>query len=222
MGTAALLPVIAMIPIAGAIVAAVALLLTFVGGGCGHACIDASLVEQIPEAAADNLYKLCQMGMISVEEAVYGMQILIQYGQQHEAALGQPHSVAGSKNLTQVINNELAAAKQLPDQITRPIDMLAARAAYIQPGTHGWYDASVAAAAQWTDSYLQGLASIPGRLTTGPAGPEASGSAASLVSGMVETLKAGAQNIEAAVKTSGLSPALVLALAALGIWAVME
>lgn len=153
-------------PIAGAAViigGAITMLISkFIGKGCGHACIDASKVEQIYEAAADNLYAVGKLGMITRGEAIAAMQYLIQGGQQHEAQLNQPHSKKGTENLTKVINAEIAAAGSLPETATVPIDMAKARGVYVQAKS-GWYADSVTAGAQLSDQVLSSLAASPER-----------------------------------------------------------
>lgn len=164
------------IPIAGAVVAVALLLTHFLGGGCGMACIDASQAEQIYEAAADGLLGVLKLGMIPRTAAVAGMQTLIQQGQQHEAQLGANPGMKtaaqnGSKNLASVINQEIGAAANYPDAVTAPFNLNAARAVYIQPGTHGWYATALTAAAQWLDTWLGALFS--------PSQPSAMGAQAS-------------------------------------------
>lgn len=110
-GTAGTLATVAVaaIPIVGAVAALGALLAQFIGGGCGSACVNAAETEQIYEAAADNLLAVGKAGMITRDEAIAGMQALIQAGVQHEAQLATKQGQAGSGNLTKVINAEIAA-----------------------------------------------------------------------------------------------------------------
>jgi len=197
--------VLAVNPIAGAAIiiggAITMLMAKFVGKGCGAACIDASKVEQIYEVAADNMLAVGKLGMISRGEAIAAMQYFIQGGQQHEAQLNQQHSKAGADNLTKVINAEIDAAGSLPDSPSKPIDLAAARAAYIQP-VSGWYSDSVAAGAQLSDQVLNSLA----------AAPERQAQAVVSEAGTLIT-KAGA-----ALEKAGIPPTVALVGAGLAIW----
>src|SRR5207237_5114748 len=148
-------------PFVAAGAAAVALFTHVFGGGCGHACIDAAKIEQIYEAAADNLLAVGKLGMISRAEAVGGMQMLMQAGQQHEAQLNDSQAQKGAANLSKVVAAEINAANSLPEAARVPLDLNRARSVYMSG--HGWYPDSLSAAAQWTDQYLAGLASNPVR-----------------------------------------------------------
>lgn len=153
-------------PIGAAIVAAAviaALLANWIGGGCGTACINASMAEQIYEAAADNAYLVGKLGMVSASEAVALMQTLIQMGQQHEAQWSTDAAKNGAANLAKVINAEIAVAESLPTSPSIPVDLSAARSVYV--GGTGWYPQSSAAAAQLTDQWLTSLAAQPGRIS---------------------------------------------------------
>jgi hypothetical protein len=158
--------VLAVNPIAGAAIiigGAVTMLISkFIGKGCGQACIDASKAEQIYEAAADNLYAVGKLGMVSRAEAIAAMQMFLQGGLQHEAQLNQPHSKKGAENLTKVINAEIAAAGSLPESASKPIDIAAARSVY-KKAKSGWYPDSIAAGAQLSDQVLSSLADDPAR-----------------------------------------------------------
>jgi hypothetical protein len=188
--------------------AAVAALLThFLGGGCGEPCIDAAKVEQIYEAAANNLMAVGKLGMISKTEAISGMQTLMQAGQQHEAQLGaQPHSKAGAANLSKVIAGEITAAQSLADTPTVPIDLNRARGVYMSG--HGWYPDSLAAAAQWTDTFLTSVAS------SRPA-PSAISSAGQQIAQALGLARPSASS-------PGISPLFILAGAAILIFFLMR
>lgn len=169
---------LAAIPIVGAVAALAALLATFIGGGCGSACVEAAEAEQIYEAAADNLLAAGKLGMISRSEAIAGMQALIQAGQQHEAQFmgssGETRQAQnGSANLTKVINAEIADAQNLPEAASAPIDLARAHSAYVS--SSGWYPASLAAASQASDEYLSQLASSRGTNPPNPAAAAAPG-----------------------------------------------
>jgi hypothetical protein len=147
--------------IAGIVIAA--LLAKFIGGGCGQACIDASMAEQIYEAAADNAYALFAAGMVPLAAAVAFMQQMIAAGQQHMAQLGDTKQLRnGSANLTKVINAEIAAAQSLPTPTEVPLDLNAARAKYLSGGGRGtWYPQSLSAADQITDQWVQAAIANP-------------------------------------------------------------
>ncbi|MGH9406777.1 MAG: hypothetical protein ACRD3D_13195 [Terriglobia bacterium] len=168
-GTAGTLATVAAtaIPIVGAVAALGVLLAMYIGGGCGNACIDSSKVEQIYEAAADNLYAVGQLGMITRDEAIAGMQALIQAGQQHEAQLNDKQAQSGIANLTKVINAEIADCQNLSDTPTTPINLTQAHSVYVSAS--GWYPDSLAAASQASDEYLSQLASARGANPSSPA-----------------------------------------------------
>lgn len=144
--------------IAGIVVAA--LLAKFIGGGCGQACIDASMAQQIYQAAADNAYALYAAGMVPLASAVAFMQQMISAGQQHMAQLGNTKQLKdGSANIVKVINAEIAAAQKLPTPTPVPLDLNSARAKYISGS--GWYPQSTAAAAQITDQWVEAAIANP-------------------------------------------------------------
>lgn len=87
---------ISIIPLVGAILAVAALLFSIFGGGCGAACIDAAKVEQVFEAAADNLYLLARAGMIDPAHAAIGE---LHFEQQGHVALDRLKSTPGFNGL---------------------------------------------------------------------------------------------------------------------------
>jgi hypothetical protein len=141
-------------PLVGAIIGVGALLFHFLGGGCGEACIDASKIEQVFEAAADNLFLIARAGMLPSSAAVAGMTHYRGVGDQAEHRLGTTAAIMGSINLEKVINAEIAAAKLLPDKATQPLTLAAARALYV--GGPGWYPDSIDLASKLTDQFVVG------------------------------------------------------------------
>lgn len=144
------------VPIVGAAIALGLLLAHFLGHGCGSACIEASKAEQIYEAAADNIAAVYKAGMMSLDHALASMVYFISAGQQHEATFADKQGDAGSKNLTQVIRNEMAGVKAEPKP--KPAKFNLAEAHSLYTSGPGWYPDSLAAAANLTDEYLQALA----------------------------------------------------------------
>ena len=148
-------------PFVAAAAAVIALFTAFFGGGCGQACIDGAKVEQIYEAAAENILAVGKLGMIGRSAVLSALQLLTQAGQQHEAQLlnrtgrEDPHASAGAANLVRVIGELEAEADQLSETPTRALDLSAARGAYVSGS--GWYSDSLSAAAQWTDTYLSSI-----------------------------------------------------------------
>ncbi len=182
--------------------AVVALLLKFFGGGCGDACVDASKIEQIYEAAALDLEEVGKLGMISREEAAQGMQMFIRAGQQHEAQLNDEHAQEGAANLTKVIEQIIARSQSLSSEAKNPLDLDAARAAYISTSkTLGkeWYPDSLSAAAEMASQYLSSLAASPLRQASQAAG-----------------------RVESALKSAGIPPALALVALGIAVWWVWE
>lgn len=141
----------------GAAVAGLVALFSRLFTGADPRQVPASQIEQAIEAAADNLYAVCKMGMISITEAVSGMQALLQKGVAtlQSSGLGMA-AQNGIDNLVKVVNAEIAVTQQLNSSATAPIDLEKAHSVYIRQQA-GWYPQSVDAATQLTDQYLQGL-----------------------------------------------------------------
>jgi hypothetical protein len=142
----------------GAAVALVALLATFIGKGCGQACIESSQAEQIYEVAAEDLWAVAKLGMLSQSDFTQAIQILLQGGTQHMQSLeaSDPKAKAGLANMTKAIQAE-GNASLLPATATHPIDLTQAQAVFIAPNTPGWYPGSIAAGNQAALTYLQNL-----------------------------------------------------------------
>lgn len=145
-------PILVAIPIVGAAVAVVLLALHFIGHGCGAPCIEGSKAEQIYEAAADNLYLVYKLGMISAVHAIAGMAYLISAGTHHLQSFNTDAANRGITNMTTTIHAEVRDVQVTPAPKAKALDLNAAHAVYVTGP--GWYPESLAAAAQLTDEIL--------------------------------------------------------------------
>ena len=127
--------------------------------------VPAAQIEQVFEAAADNVYALQKAGYLVFAESSAGMQKLISAGNLYyqQAVQSNPQYaqdrrpfVNGQANMTKVINAEIQAASLLPPAGLLPFDQTAAHALYVQDGA-GWYSASVDAAVGLTDGFMLAL-----------------------------------------------------------------
>lgn len=180
---AAVLPTVAAIPIAGAVVAGVVSLLALfhVGEGCGQACITSAETEQIFECASEDVLYAAKAGQITAAQAQAAMQWLLIQGQQQMASLqsSDPKAKGGLTNLTNSIQGEIASIA--PN--TPPIPTDAPTAAlnptqlegsiFVQPGAAGWYASSVS---QGASLALQAIADVTG-VTAGASSSAAQGPA---------------------------------------------
>lgn len=118
--------------------------------------VPAARAEQIYEAAADNAYAVAKAGMVTPAQAIAAQQQFLQMGiadlQSRNIGVAAQNSI---KNMTKVINDEIAVTQKLPSKITQQLDLTKARALY--KGGAGWYADSIQAATQLTDSWLQSL-----------------------------------------------------------------
>lgn len=182
--------------------------------------VGSSQIEQAIEAAADNLYALAKNGMIYVAEAVVGMETLLAQGQQNEQSWGGQAGSRGYTNLTNVINAEIAAVKLLSDNVTQEIDLQKAQAWYVQKGPAGtWYDVSIDAANQLTDSFLQALParSLAGMVkSTAATVVQGSSTLFQQIGNLLGEPLAAAPVAAAGQPASALSPALAISGLALG------
>ena len=164
----------AAIPIVGPIVALATLLASFIGGGCGQACINASQAQQIYEYAGQCLDAVAGAGMINQSELLAGLQNLLSAGLQHMQAIGSNSSDAkGTTTLQNALNQDISYAGTIPAVAPNPLNLAQAQALF--PSTSGWYAGSAAAGAQLAVAYLQSLpatatatgstASTPGTVT---------------------------------------------------------
>ncbi len=132
-----------------------ALISKYIGGGCGVVCTEAAQVEQVYESAADNALQMVKLGFVTPAEAVAFMQGLIYDGINREAQFGTSQSRAGTTNLENTINAEIADVQALAPVQLAPIDLNVAHQHYV---TGNWYPASEAAGAQLTDQWLEAVA----------------------------------------------------------------
>lgn len=164
-GSAALLgTTAASVPVIGGIVAGVALIAALIFKGADPRQVPASKIEQVFQGAADKLYRAVQAGMITVDQAVAGMEMFIDMGKEiysQNPSLGAATNSPGGKgiaNMVKVIEAEEAAARQLHGTaIKAEIDPNAVKNFYPTQGTSGWYSESLAAADQVAGDYLAGL-----------------------------------------------------------------
>ena len=155
-------------PIAGAVVAAVGalteLVTSFVGGGCGSACVNSAEAEQIYEVAGDDLAYVARLGMLTDDEYSTGMQNIISGGTQHmqQLALTDPSATKGLQNMLKSLPASSLSGFNPPivNPGSVPLDMSAAQAAFKQPGASGWYAGSVSAGNQLAAAYLNALAQL--------------------------------------------------------------
>jgi hypothetical protein len=151
---------------AGAILAAAALaillLIHFIGGGCGDACIEASKGEQIYECAANNLLAIAeQLGMLSYHDFYTLVNACLSAGTIHMQILGKqgdPKAEQGLNNMTTQIEKILTDGATLPFNAPHAMDITAAQAVYLSPSTPGWYSSSIQAGAQVTTALLTATA----------------------------------------------------------------
>jgi|GEM_PF-5494337 len=216
----ALVGVSAAIPIAGAVVAGLALLAGLIFHGADPRQVPASKIEQSFEAAADKLHEMMLAGMISVAQAVAGQQACIAAVR---AMMDQYHSQLGDKiysgtiaNVTKVINDQIAQTQAhaalpgvpttlqvQPSSVILEIDPNSASKYYPQDGTAGWYPESVQSGDTLVNHYLSTLPeNFPVATTFSTA-----------VASPVQAAKALVSSVAAGNKTSlALAVAMILAL----------
>lgn len=139
-------------------IALISLLIHFIGGGCGQACIESAEGEQIYEVAADNMWAVANgLGMISQADYASYIQAILAAGTAHMQQLaqgGDNQANQGLVNMTNVINAEGALGASLPATAPNALDLTAAQAAFIPVTAAGWYSTSVAAGNELTLSLL--------------------------------------------------------------------
>ena len=157
-------------PIVAGVGALVSLISSFIGGGCGNACIESSQAEQIYEYAGQCLDAVASAGMLSQSQLLAGLQALLQGGQQHMQALEASDASAknGYTNLTKALNEDISAANSIPATAANALDLTAAQSLF--PSTTGWYAAPAQAGAQLALSYLQALPASSASTTSSGAG----------------------------------------------------
>ena len=151
--------------IVGLVATPVLILIGKIFHGADPRQVPASQVEQSFEAASNNLCYVGQAGMISRDEALAGMRLFLQKGDQFYAEQGKALGAAGEKgkaNMHKVIEAEISAASRaIQPTRTRALDLAAASALYEKPGKAGWYKESLEAAARLADAYLAELPKAP-------------------------------------------------------------
>lgn len=156
-------------PVVAAVGAVVALISEFFGGGCGAACTESAELEQVPEAALDDLAAVAQSQPGAVSQSMFqeAYNAIIQYGQQQLSALAQKDSQAnaGLTNLSSSTNYSSFIA-ELPEEATVALDVDAAETTIDSHATQGWYAESVEAgnqlALQIVQSWADGSSSVSG------------------------------------------------------------
>src|SRR5215472_13514348 len=143
-------------PIVGAVIAVALLALSFFHGGCGSPCTNAAKTEQIYESAADNIGAAFRHGLITRAQAIAGMKLMIQLGQQHEQQYGTEHADKGAAHLTTIIEELIGGVSSEPQPAPHKFSLEVAREYYVQPQP-GWYPDALQAGAQVADSYLDSL-----------------------------------------------------------------
>lgn len=158
LGAAALAPLAAG-PV-GLVATPIMMLLGKIFHGADPRQVPASQIEQAFQAASNNLNYVAKVGMISRDEAVAGMRVFLQKGdefyKENEKALGKA-GTAGKANMHKVIEAEIAGLRDVASTRTRSLDLVAAQAFYEKPGKAAWYKESVEAAGRLADSYLASL-----------------------------------------------------------------
>jgi|SRR5215831_2580988 len=143
-------------PIVGAVIAVALLALSFFHGGCGSPCTNAAKTEQIYESAADNIGAAFRHGLITRAQAIAGMKLMIQLGQQHEQQYGTEHADKGAAHLTTIIEELIGGVSSEPQPAPHKFSLATAREYYLQPQP-GWYPDALQAGAEVADSYLDSL-----------------------------------------------------------------
>jgi hypothetical protein len=144
-------------PIVAAVGELTELVSSFIGGGCGQACIASAQAEQIYEYAGQCLDAVAKAGMLSQGDLVSGLESILSAGQQHLQSLESqdPQAAKGLTNLTSTLTSDINAAGGIPSVAPNPLDI--SQAATLFPSTTGWYAGSASAGAQLALAYLQSL-----------------------------------------------------------------
>jgi hypothetical protein len=208
-------PAAPIVAIAGAVVA---LITSFIGGGCGQACIQAAQGEQIYEIATDNISAVSsKLGMIDRDEFIAGAQQFLNAGIQHmEAIAGRDGNQTkqaknGQANMQKQISQMISAASGGSLSATRsaPLDVAKAQAVFIGGSSGasagGWYSGAVSAGAQLATAYLE---SLPPTLPSGVSSSSLAAGITSLLPGSaggfsIGTLALWGVGIYAAIKLLG-------------------
>ena len=152
----------AAVPVVGWIVAGAALaalLASYLGGGCGEACVIPAKAEQIYEVAADDIYDVGAAGELGASDTVAGVTAMLNAGIQHVQQLGTGKHIEDA--ITNMRNKSIgpiiAAASKLPAQATRTLDASTVQSLFKMRGP-GWSSGSVVSGDQLAVAYLQSVA----------------------------------------------------------------
>jgi hypothetical protein len=188
-------------PIVAAVGSVAEAIFSFVGGGCGQACVLSATAEQVFEVACDDIEAVGRLGMIGQADYQSAIQEIINAGiaklQQLEAS-GDKKAAAGVINLQASTTGNVSFGETLPAAPTVAMNLAQAQAAFKSPTASGWEPTAITSGNNLAAQVLQTIASSP--TTT------AAGSVAGLVSGTV----------------AGLPGWLVLGGGALLAWAVLR
>ena len=134
----------------------VSLISSFVGGGCGQACIAASQAEQIYEYAGQCLDAVADAGMLGQNDLLTGLETCLNAGVSHMQQLASdPKAAAGTTNLQKTLGSDINAVGKYPPTAPNALNLTQAQTLF--PGTSGWYASSASAGAQLALAYLNSL-----------------------------------------------------------------
>lgn len=190
--TSSALTVVAIAGAWAAVLVPVLIILAKIFKGADPRQVPASQIEQAFEAASDNLYVVAKVGMITKEQAAYGMQLFLQKGVEYYAQMPQLGKAGnkGAGNMGKIIKDEITAVLALPVVAPVPINITKAHALYkanFPGGGKGWYAKSVEAGNKLADDFLKAVqeaGSSPAQAAAGSAsGPGATAAAVAAVAG---------------------------------------
>lgn len=132
--------------------------------------VPAAQIEQIFEAAGDNIFHLLKAGKISQQQASQGLQQMIsdgtQYYNQKIAQLrqsGQTKDLSpltnGLNNMTKVLNDLLSKVGMFPGGSSNGLTVAVARQYYVPLGSAGWYSQSLVYASNLADAFVTDVSS---------------------------------------------------------------
>jgi hypothetical protein len=160
-GLAAMMPALTVaIPIIGAAIGVALILVHYLGHGCGEPCIDAAKAEQIYEAAADDIFAVYKLGMITAVQAVAIMTHMFAAGTQHMASFNTSQANKGAMNMQKVLSALIAQVPHTPQAKSTPLNLNTAHIDYVSGP--GWYPDSLQQASPLADEYLTALSSQKG------------------------------------------------------------
>ena len=141
----------------------VSIISDFFGGGCGSACTESSTLEQVPEAALQNLHNVAQQqpGAITASQFQTAWQEILNYGVQNLQKLqasGDSKAAGGITNLENVTDYTSFVAT-LPATQTAALNLSAAQSIFLNPAASGWEPGAVSAGNSLALQVLQQIAS---------------------------------------------------------------